>query len=434
MKNSILFQIYYFLITTLVLLSTSCNDEAFVKFTANSPVYLSYDSLRTTVSVEEQQELRKPGKIYFKDNLIFINELRKGIHVYDNSNPEQPLYKAFIKIPGAVDMVIRENYLFADSYVDLVVLDISNISAPIEKQRITNAFDYLLPEYDEKYELAEIDRKKGVVVGWEIKEVRQKVNYAPIHYPIFFMEDYMYDAATKYSGNSSTTGSATSGEAFGVGGSMARFGQYGDYLFTLNGQSKLKTYKIESGGKAKLLDSLYVGWNIETMFILKETLFIGGQQGMYIYSLTNLPSVNFLSQFNHFTACDPVIADEQFAYVTLHAGNSCGRSQNMLQVIDISNIKQPVLKKTYEMSGPNGLGKDGQVLFICDGDAGLKIYDASQPDVQLPQLAVFHDISTYDVIPVGGNLFMIGENGFYQYDYSNINNIRLLSQILVSKD
>jgi len=433
-KGRFLFSIFSLLIFILAVVSTSCEDEVYVRFTANSPVYLSYDSLRMGISVKGQQELRKPGKIYFKDNLLFINELREGIHIYDNSNPEQPVYKAFLKIPGTVDMVIRGNYLYADSYVDLVVLDITNLAAPIEKQRITNAFDYLLPEYDEKYELAEIDQKKGVVVGWEIKEVRQKVNYAPIYYPVFFRENYAYDTAIKNSGNTSNTGSVTGGETFGVGGSMARFGQYGDYLFTLNGQNKLKTYKVESGWKAKLLDSLYVGWNIETMFILNETMFIGGQQGMYIYSLTNLPTVNYISQFNHFTACDPVIADEKFAYVTLRAGGGCGRSQNVLEVIDITNIKQPVLKKTYDLTGPKGLGKDGQVLFICDGDAGLKIYDASKPELQLPLLASFPSINAYDVIPVGGNLFMIGDNGFYQYEYSNLNNIKLLSQIVVSQN
>jgi hypothetical protein len=434
MKKRQFFPSIGILILTLAIVSTSCEDEVYVKFTANSPVYMSYDSLRTGIAVKEQHILKNPGKIYFKDNMLFINELMEGIHVYDNANPEQPVYKAFLKIPGNVDMVIRGNYLFADSYVDLVVLDIVNIGSPVEKQRMTNAFDYQLPEYDEKYELAEIDRKKGVVVGWEIKEVKQKVNYTPIYYPIFFRENYAYDTAIKNSGNTSNTGSVTGGETFGIGGSMARFGQYGDYLFTLNGPNKLKTYKVESGWNTKLLDSLYVGWNIETMFILKETLFIGGQQGMYIYGLSNLPTVNYISQFNHFTACDPVIADEQFAYVTLRSGSGCGRSQNVLEVIDISNIKQPQLRKTYEMSGPKGLGKDGQILFICDGDAGLKIFDASQPDKQLPQLAIFPDISTYDVIPVGGNLFMIGENGFYQYDYSNIKNIRLLSHILVSKD
>jgi len=101
----------------------------------------------------------------------------------------------------------------------------------------------------------------------------------------------------------------------------------------------------------------------------------------------------------------------------------------LLEVFDITNLKSPVLKKSYQMTGPQGLGKDDDVLFVCDGDAGLKVFDASQPDIQLPQLATFNTINAYDVIPVNGNLFLIGKDGFYQYDYSDLNNIALLSKI-----
>jgi hypothetical protein len=411
--------------------ASSCQDESFVRFTANAPIYLSYEDLRSGIENTDQVQLKNPGKIYFKDNFIFINEQREGIHVFDNSNPQNPLYKTFIKIPGNVDIAIRNQYLFADSYVDLVVIDISNVNNPIVKERITDAFQYVLPEYDTKYELAEIDRSKGVVVGWEIKEVRQRVDYNPIYYPIFYRET-MFDAAMNYTGQQGTTGSG--GHSFGVGGSMARIGQFGNYLLTLSGNSQLKTYKIESTGKPTLADSSYIAWNIETMFIMNETLFIGGQNGMYIYSLSNLPSVNYISQFNHFTACDPVVADDRFAYVTLRSGSGCGRTQNVLEVIDIPDIKKPILKNTYQMAGPQGLGKDGQILFVCDGNAGLKVYDATTPDQKLPLLKRFQDINAFDVIPLNGSLFMIGNDGFYQYSYSDINNIHLMSHIPVVKE
>jgi hypothetical protein len=429
-KNAI---VWFVLIATIAMVSPSCQDESYVRFTANSPKYLSYDDLRNGVEITEQQALKNPGKIYFKDNYIFINEQREGVHVYDNSNPANPSYVTFIKIPGNVDIVIRNNYLYADSYIDLVVLDISNIGNPIEKERVTNAFQYVLPEYDQKYELAEINREKGVVVGWEIKEVRQRINYSPVYYPVFYRE-MAFDGAVNYSGKTGSSGSSSGGETFGVGGSMARFGQFSNYLLTLSGQNQLKTYKTEADGKLSVPDSMYIAWGIETMFILHETLFIGGQNGMYIYSLSNLPSVNYISQFNHFTACDPVVADDKFAYVTLRSGSGCGRAQNVLDVIDISNIKSPVLKNTYQMTGPQGLGKDGQLLFICDGKAGLKVYDATQPDKTITLLAHFPNIDAFDVIPLQGSLFMIGSDGFYQYSYSNINDIKQISFIPVVKE
>jgi len=406
----------------------SCQDESYVTYTANVPVYLSYDELRESVKVEQPTALVNPGKIYFKDNYIYINEYRKGIHVIDNSNPSAPVNAGFISIPGNVDMAIRDNYLFADSYIDLVVLDISSINNVKEVSRTEKIFEYYLPEYDTKYEVAPIDPDKGVVVSWEVKETRQRINIQPISYPIYYGYRYAEDLVN-YAGTKTGTGVQTSGSNnFGIGGSMSRFGQYDKYLFVLT-NNLLKTFEVKTDGSLTRKDSLYVNWGVETMFILNNTMFLGSQSSMSIYDLSYLPSVVYISEFAHFRSCDPVIADEKFAYVTLKVGGNCGRGQNLLEVIDITNLKTPVLKKSYQMSSPQGLGKDDDILFICDGDAGLKVFDASKPDVDLPLLARFTDINAYDVIPVNNNLFLIGDDGFYQYDYSDLQHIFLLSKI-----
>jgi hypothetical protein len=49
------------------------------------------------------------------------------------------------------------------------------------------------------------------------------------------------------------------------------------------------------------------------------------------------------------------------------------------------------------------------------------------------QIAGFPGIKTFDVIPFDGYLFMIGDDGFYQYDYSNLQNIEQVSFIPVNK-
>jgi hypothetical protein len=406
----------------------SCQDDSYVTYTANVPVYLSYSNLRKSVKVENPVELTNPGKIYFKDNVIYINEYRKGIHLIDNSNPSNPVNAGFINIPGNVDIAIRDNLLFADSYIDLVVLDISDIHNVKEVSRTQNIFDYYLPEYNTKYEVAPVDQKKGVVLSWEIKETRQRINTQPITYPIYngwnYAEDGVNYAADKVSSGSQSSG----GNSFGIGGSMSRFGQYDKYFFVLT-QNLLRTFQVKTDGSLTRKDSVYVNWGMETMFILNKTMFLGSQSSMSIYDLSYLPRVVYLSEFTHFKSCDPVIADDKFAYVTLKVGGKCGNGQNLLEVFDITNLKNPLLKNSFQMTSPQGLGKDDDILFVCDGDAGLKIFDASQPDVKLPLLAQFNDINAYDVIPVNNNLFLIGEDGFYQYDYSDVKNIVLLSKI-----
>ncbi len=43
-------------------------------------------------------------------------------------------------------MAVRGNILFADSYVDLVAIDITDIDNPVEISRIENIFPEVVPE------------------------------------------------------------------------------------------------------------------------------------------------------------------------------------------------------------------------------------------------------------------------------------------------
>tara|TARA_R110000751_G_scaffold22099_2_gene62586 strand:- start:1416 stop:1868 length:453 start_codon:yes stop_codon:yes gene_type:complete len=148
---------------------------------------------------------------------------------------------------------------------------------------------------------------------------------------------------------------------------------------------------------------------------------------MYIYSIENPQKPEFISEFRHGTACDPVVVDGDYAYVTLKGGNFCGTAESGLYVVDVSNLENPELKVIYPMVGPNGLGIKGDTLFVCDGTAGLKVYDKSNaPNISL--INTFEDIVAYDVIPLSSSLLMIGEGTLYQYEYVN-NDIRLLSTL-----
>jgi hypothetical protein len=125
-----------------------------------------------------------------------------------------------------------------------------------------------------------------------------------------------------------------------------------------------------------------------------------------------------------------VVVEGDYAYVTLRAGNMCGNDLSQLDVIDISNIYNPELIKVYPMEEPYGLGIDNSVLFVCDGDAGLKVYNASDPEeITSHVLAEYPDINAFDVIPLGDVLLMIGIDGLYQYDYADLENIYQLSHI-----
>lgn len=419
----------YPILMLLLMVASSCTDKVFETFTANSPVYLSYTDLRSAVKMSTARELNNPGKIYFKDQYIFINEKMEGVHVFDVSDPEDPQNKGFIEIPGNIDIAIKDDVLYADSYVDLVSIDVSSFSNIKEVGRVEKVFPYTLPTYDTKYPLAKIDEKKGVVTGWEVKSIRQELEQR--YYPIY----YAYDSRS-LEANYATGGiGGATGTTYGVGGSMARFGLYENMLYIVD-RYNLYTFKLNSASEANLLKTSYVSWNVETIFITDDHMFLGTQNGMIVQSLEVPESPSQIGSYSHLTSCDPVVIKGDLAFVTLKGGSTCrGGTLNQLDVIRMTDgYSKFTLLKSYPMYGPQGLGIDDDLLFICDGEAGLKIYNAADPlTINQNMIATFPSINAFDVIPVNDYLFMIGEEGFMLYDYSDIHNIKQIGFIPVVK-
>lgn len=410
-------------IIALILFSVSaCQDKITEIFVANSPIYMSYEDLAKSVKQSNARALENTGKIYFKDNYLFIIEEMQGIHIIDNTNPLTPLNISFIEVPGVVDMAIKGTILYVDSYVDLVALSLADLNNVTELKRIREVFPYTLPAYDEDFPLAQIDQEKGVVIGWEIKTIRQEVERR--YYPVYWEGGISFDGLSSYA-NSTAIG----GSGFGVGGSMARFGISGNTLYTVDDRM-LHIFDITNATNPISYGEVYAGWSIETLFITGDKLFLGSRNGVYIYDISFPRVPEYLSQFWHRTGCDPVVVSDTLAFVTLRGGNACGNTLNRLDVLSVADYSNPKLLATFAMSGPYGLGIDDKTLFVCDGDAGLKIYDISDP-LTLDQhlLAHFPNILAYDVIPYNGLLFMIGDDGFYQYNYDNINAIEFVSKI-----
>ncbi len=422
-------KIYFSTIALLLVFLSGCTDKIVESYMANSPIYLSYEDLRSSVTTESSRPLQHPGKIYFKDNYIFVNEIYEGVHVYDLSDPASPSEVAFITIPGNVDIAIKENVLYADSYVDLVALDLSDLANIHEVGRVEDIFPYLIPEYDYDYRLGNIDKDKGVVVDWEIKEVSEEVDRKdPDEYYWVYEDVAMSDAG------SISAGVGGSGSTFGVGGSMARFGLYDDYLYTVNDYT-LYTFKIDDLENPVKMDEQNAGWGVETLFVYDAHLFLGTMSGMPVFSLEVPSKPSFINQYTHIRSCDPVVIQDDLAYITLRDGNDCGRTVNRLDVVQMSSDYSTLESiASYPMYNPHGLGIDDELLFICDGADGLKVYNAADPlTISSNQLAHFEDIVPVDVIPLDDYLFTISGEGFRIYDYSNVQDIQLLSEILVSE-
>jgi hypothetical protein len=232
--------------------------------------------------------------------------------------------------------------------------------------------------------------------------------------------------------------SSTSGTSEGKGGSMARFAVRNDVLYTVSSDS-LKIFNIADPANPRYSSQrdLHVGFDIETVFPMDTLLFIGSRSGMYVYDIREPRFPVRLAQVSHIRSCDPVVAQDGFAYVTLNTNtSSCGAgANNVLDIYDISNPLNPELKRTVQLNGPTGLGIDGDKLFVCD--RGLKVFNISDPvDIkQVDDLADIDEVnirSAYDVIPVNGLLILVAKEGLFQFDYAGAN-LKFVSKIEIKQ-
>lgn len=217
----------------------------------------------------------------------------------------------------------------------------------------------------------------------------------------------------------------------GAGGSIARMTISGNYLYIVSNTS-LYTYDITNPQTTVLLNELPISWgDIETIFPYRDKLFIGSQAGMYVFDNSDPKKPKLQGRAQHLRACDPVVADNNFAYVTLRNNNiGCGGTVNQLQVYDISgtNVLTPKVTGTLDMPEPYGLGYSGNTLYVCMGTKGLNIINISDKAKPV-SLKVITGENFIDVIPYNDVLIAYVQGGIVLYDISSPADPQKLSTI-----
>jgi len=324
-----------------------CDEtRTFIQF---DPIYLNYDQIRVDITAETGRELKNPGNIYVYKNFLLINELKEGVHVFDNTDPNNPTNLAFIAIPGNVDMAIQDDILFADNYMDVLSINISDPLNPILVDREQDVYDnYYFQE------------GRGVQVGYNETSITQEVECNDPNWgnQWFFGGEALF--ATQDAIAEVNIGGATSPSTVGTGGSLARFTLAKNHLYVIDDWN-LFTFSIDQN-TLSLVSDFNVGWGIETIYPYGDNLFIGSQTGMFIYDITNPSTPWYLSEFRHARACDPVYVDGDRAYVTLRDGTRCENFNNQLDVLNISDLRNPSLIVTHQMDNPHGSSVKGSMV------------------------------------------------------------------------
>lgn len=231
-------------------------------------------------------------------------------------------------------------------------------------------------------------------------------------------------------GGDADISSPTSGESVGTGGSLARFTIAGDYLYAVD-QSQLLTFSLADPLTPLKVDRYELDWGVETIFAMDTIVFVGTQTGMHMFDVTEGSRPGYLSGYDHIRSCDPVVAQDTLAFVTLRSGSTCTGGENQLDIINISDLRDPKLIATYPMENPYGLAVKGNTLFVCEGNYGLKVFEIGK-GAELTLVKFYSSIRSQDIILKDNDLMIImAEDGLFQYDYSDIRNIQSLSQVRI---
>jgi hypothetical protein len=405
------------LLMLLMLLNSCMKDRITRTFQVQVPIYQTLSQARASIKAGNAITIQSPGRICTYKNYIFLNENGKGVHVIDNTDPQRPEDIAFINIPGNTDISVRNDILYAnEAYGDLVAFDIRDPQHITVKKFLPGIF------YSYAYFPASSDPDSVLIItGYTIKDTTVTVDPGGSIIPPVLYNNCSYCLSAP------APQAAYPGSGTGTNGSISGFAILGNYLYALS-YAQLSVIDLSTAADPVLAGQENLSEAYETIYPFGDKLFMGSYNGMYIYDVSDPSAPVKQGSFAHVRVCDPVITDGEHAYVTLHSGTSCLGYTNELDILGLTDLSNPPLLKVYPFTNPRGLAKDGNLLFICDGEDGLKVYDAGDVN-QLSSIKTLSGFEANDVIAQDGIAVVLAADGLYEFDYNDPRNIHLLSKI-----
>jgi len=416
---------YTFLfIFCLTLFITSCTDDTgtvTVTYQEASAIYGDMDEIRAIPLSEVVREITNPGKIFIGEDFVLIGEEGSGIHVINNADRENPIRESFINIPGNREFYVSGDYIYAETYYDMVKIDISNPNQPLLIARAQNAIQDQF-----------VDDQGNTLIGFNYQEKTIELSDQDEFYHEIIGDQLVYLDFGKNIIPNSAIPTSFAGNSSAQSGTVNRITKNGDYVYVISNNNMMILNDKDSDFTIanKLLN---IKDDMETIFPYHNNLFVGSRSSMTIYSLDSEIQPTRLYDFEHATSCDPVLPHNDVAYITLRTADfsECPGNINALVVLDINNLSSPKEVDEIAMNSPYGMTVIGDRLFVGEGENGLKIFDVSVNDN--PTLQVHHtQIEAYDIIADPTNdkiVFIAGPDGLMQFGNNTGDQLELKSTI-----
>lgn len=144
-------------------------DDVFIEQPmAYSPVIMQRAEFEASTGFESPRTIVNSGKIYVKGQFLFVNEENEGFHVFNNSNPENPVNIGFLKALGSSDLAVKDDVIYINNAVDLIAVqpDFEASTIAVTK-RIPNTFPQMFsPDGFQYYNVQEDE----IIVNWILND------------------------------------------------------------------------------------------------------------------------------------------------------------------------------------------------------------------------------------------------------------------------
>ena len=420
-------QFFFFLLAGFLSLQFfSCNKDigtAVITYQEATAVYGDLEEVRNQPLNSSVRAVENPGKIFVGADFILLGEEEQGVHVINNTDIANPQFTNFIHIPGNREFFVNGHFLYAESYYDLLKIDLTDLSNVQLVGRVNNLFQETM--FNEKGE---------ALLGFTFDEVQKEVDLQSDFYEDIMEDNIVYLDFAKNIIPQSAVPSSFAGNSDQQSGTVNRITFSQDHVYVINLNS-LAIVDDSNGAfvKSEAAFDLTLPEAMETIFPFEDKLFVGSRSAMNIYNAADPKKPTDLYQFDHATSCDPVLPTEDVAYITLRTGDfsGCPGHINALVVLNIENLANPNEELEIEMESPYGMSLLGDKLFIGEGQNGLCIFDIS--DRKKPNLLKkVENIQAYDVIPhptINGLVLIAGPYGLSQFTMDGNFDFSINSQI-----
>lgn len=378
-----------------------------VDYVEATAIYGSMSDLRSIPLNEGIRDIENPGKIFIGEDFILIGEEGVGIHVIDNNDRTAPYQVAFINIPGNREYFVQGEFLYAESYYDVIKVDISDARNAVVAGRAEYAVQKPFTNSSGQELIGFSYENKSVVLNVEDDFYNEVIDDQLVY--LDFAQNVIPQSAvpSSFAGNSSSKS-----------GTVNRVTRTEGHVYLISNNNLII---IEDSG---LFGSDVVAHEnfksgMETVFPYEGKLYLGSRTSMNIFDLTQPTMPREVYEFDHVTSCDPVLPHESVAYVTLRTADfsDCPGNINALVVLDLEDLDKAKELEEIQMSSPYGMNVISDKLYVGEGVNGLKVFDVSNSEKPV-LLKHYDDIEAYDIIndPVKEEIiFIAGPNGLQQF-------------------